>query len=367
MRCAKEHQLRTIALSCVYTERKSYPREDAAHIAIRTVRRFLEHFNEDFDHVIFCIDDDADMEIYEQVLPLYCPRSCVEEQTATEQLPEDTGNAMGETIIEERTIRNSSLPVSDASAAGGPSHSSRGRATRTDSDSLRLREEKTVVAPTRRFDQMDDDPDAERRARVDAAYENMDDDARATLRYETYLRQARNSDLSDIAALNLIYTSGTDLQGRQVLMVLGSHLPAETVDLERVLLYIIRVMDRLVNRPYVLIYIHSEFSSENRPELSWLREMFDIFDRKYRANLKAMYVVHSSFWVKLVFWALTPVLTTKFWDTLVYIDRVQDLNNYFDRGQMQIPAHVIDFDREANPECYRDQNNPEGRNTNALL
>lgn len=33
---AKEEHIRSLALSCVYTKRKGYPRDDAAHVAART-------------------------------------------------------------------------------------------------------------------------------------------------------------------------------------------------------------------------------------------------------------------------------------------------------------------------------------------
>lgn len=32
---AKEEKIRSVALSCIYTRRKGYPRDEAAHIAAR--------------------------------------------------------------------------------------------------------------------------------------------------------------------------------------------------------------------------------------------------------------------------------------------------------------------------------------------
>lgn len=46
MEMTVESGLSSLGLCCVYTTRKGYPRKDAAHIAIRTVRRFLEQFRE---------------------------------------------------------------------------------------------------------------------------------------------------------------------------------------------------------------------------------------------------------------------------------------------------------------------------------
>ena len=52
LRVMVENKLNTVAFSCAYTVNKGYPRKDAAHIAIRTVRRFLEHWGEDIDLVV---------------------------------------------------------------------------------------------------------------------------------------------------------------------------------------------------------------------------------------------------------------------------------------------------------------------------
>jgi hypothetical protein len=98
--------------------------------------------------------------------------------------------------------------------------------------------------------------------------------------YQRYLRRAMAEDLSDIAALNFVYRSGADATGRPIIAIVPSHLPAKAVDLERVLLFLIRTLDPLVAGPYVMLYIHSNFSNQNRPEFAWLRRVYGIFNRK---------------------------------------------------------------------------------------
>lgn len=95
----------------INSEKRGYPPENGAHIAIRTVRRFLERFGEDIDLVIFCMDRDEDIVLYSSVLPLYFPRSSEEQSKVSELLPADTGNETGETVIEERKIRINATPI----------------------------------------------------------------------------------------------------------------------------------------------------------------------------------------------------------------------------------------------------------------
>ena len=98
------------------------------------MRRFLEHFGDDIDLVVLCVDNPTDLRTYQKLMPLYMPRDkvghasgslvgCVpftrlllpchhqaEEQAAKALLPEDTGNELGETVFEDRKIRVGALP-----------------------------------------------------------------------------------------------------------------------------------------------------------------------------------------------------------------------------------------------------------------
>ncbi|GAU39771.1 hypothetical protein TSUD_220150, partial [Trifolium subterraneum] len=105
-----ENGLRSIAIGCIYTEAKNYPREPAAHVAIRTVRRFLEKQKDNVTAVVFCITSIIDTEIYKRLLPLYFPRDKHEEEVAMSKLPADVGDENGETTIDERKIRIKPLP-----------------------------------------------------------------------------------------------------------------------------------------------------------------------------------------------------------------------------------------------------------------
>ncbi|GFZ10879.1 appr-1-p processing enzyme family protein [Actinidia rufa] len=105
-----ENGLRSIAMGCIYTEAKNYPREPAAHVAIRTVRRFLEKQKDKITAVVFCTTTSSDTEIYKRLLPLYFPRDKHEEEVAISKLPADVGDENGETVIDERKIRIKHLP-----------------------------------------------------------------------------------------------------------------------------------------------------------------------------------------------------------------------------------------------------------------
>ena len=101
--------------------------------------------------------------------------------------------------------------------------------------------------------------------------------------------------------------------GRTIIVMIGAHLPARKIDLERVMLYAISfklllkhfcifififttfdffilitlyisVMDPVVESEYVLVYAHTNMGAENRPNFAWLRKMYSIFNRKYASS-----------------------------------------------------------------------------------
>ena len=247
LRICKEEGLRTLVVTPVYTKRKRYPRPDAAHIVARTVRRFLDKWCDDIDRVVFAFDDAADRAIYEETMPLYFPRTPEEAKHAIANLPEDVGNDDGETVIAERKIRINSFPVAP-----------------TLSKTLFKEKESKLVGgfqqvdplvkasrvATNGFGTMVPDQDALRVAAVQAELKNMNKAEKTNLKYERLLRDSRSEDLSDIARLGFIYKSGRDINGRVVIVIVARHLPAKAIDMNRVLLYIIRVMDSIVEREY---------------------------------------------------------------------------------------------------------------------
>lgn len=72
---AKQHKIRTIALCCVSTGIFGYPRENAGHVAMSTVRKFLQENHKSFDRVIFIVFETKDEKMYNELMPIYFPVS----------------------------------------------------------------------------------------------------------------------------------------------------------------------------------------------------------------------------------------------------------------------------------------------------
>lgn len=65
---ARQHELRTIAFPCISTGVFRYPKDEAASIAIKTVREYIKEYPEAFDEIIFSVFDDWDLNIYNSLI-----------------------------------------------------------------------------------------------------------------------------------------------------------------------------------------------------------------------------------------------------------------------------------------------------------
>lgn len=67
LKCAVEHQIRSVAFCCISTGEFHFPNDEAARIAVRVVRQFLTKDNS-IERVIFNVFKDEDKELYERNL-----------------------------------------------------------------------------------------------------------------------------------------------------------------------------------------------------------------------------------------------------------------------------------------------------------
>jgi len=90
-------QIRSVALCCISTGIFGFDNEAACHVALRTTREWLEADPiraAKLDAVLFVVFLDSDKELYQQLLPVYFPRSA-EEEAASAKFFKALANAKG--------------------------------------------------------------------------------------------------------------------------------------------------------------------------------------------------------------------------------------------------------------------------------
>ncbi|CAL5428754.1 unnamed protein product [Camellia sinensis] len=372
-----DNGLQSIAMGCIYTEAKNYPREPAAHVAIRTVRRFLEKQKHKIKAVVFCTTTSSDTEIYKRLLPLYFPRDKLEEEVAMAKLPADVGDENGETAIDERKIRIKPLPdvkktVSKPLQASMDLPVSDVGLTRRIAIWRRLwywnsSYLDSYIDPA--FMSLIKDPDQRRKEQWEKTAQARSgwncakilgygdlggpplSAAEEYSLHSRYLAKANSVNLSEIAEMKIVYRGGVDSDGRPVMVVVGAHFLLRCLDLERFVLYVVKEFEPLIQKPYTIVYFHSAASLQicfRQPDLGWMRRLQQILGRKHQRNLHAIYVLHPTFGLKAAILALQMFVDSVVWKKVVYVDRLLQLFRYVPREQLTIPDFVFQHDLEVN-------------------
>ncbi|OMO71904.1 hypothetical protein COLO4_27932 [Corchorus olitorius] len=357
-----ENGLRSIAMGCIYTEAKNYPREPAAHVAIRTVRRLLEKQKDKITAVVFCTSTSPDTEIYKRLLPLYFPRDKHEEEVAISKLPADVGDENGETIIDERKIRIKPLPkktIPKPPQAPVELPVSDVGLVRRNSNYL-----DTYLDPA--FMSLIKDPDQRRQEQWEKTSQAQSgfncakmlgfgdlggpplSAAEEYSLHSRYLAKANSLNLSEIAEMKIVYRGGVDSEGRPVMVVVGAHFLLRCLELERFVLYVVKEFEPLIQKPYTIVYFHSAASLQVQPDLGWMKRLQQILGRKHQRNLHAIYVLHPTFHLKAAIFALQMFVDNVVWKKVVYVDRLLQLFRYVPREQLTIPDFVFQHDLEVN-------------------
>ncbi|KAL3695427.1 hypothetical protein R1sor_009503 [Riccia sorocarpa] len=361
-----EQGLSSIAFGCIYTESKGYPREAAAHVAIRTVRRFLEKYKDKITAVVFCTVTTTDTEIYKRLLPLYFPRDKQEEELAGTKLPPDVGDENGETVITERKIRISALPGSTQFPVAHnwalPVSQDMIPTYRTSIKRAESLDE--LVDPG--FMSMTRDPDQRRKEQWERSVQAQAgwgwtrwigfgglgtpalSAAEEDSLHARFLARANAVSLTEVAEMKILYRGGTDMDGRPVMVVVGAHFLLRCLDLERFVLYVVKEFEPLISKPYTIVYFHSAASLQLQPDLGWVKRLQQILGRRHRSNLHAIYVLHPTLGLRAAVVGLQLLVDAEVWKKVVYVERLLDLFRYVPREQLTIPDFVFQHDLEVN-------------------
>ncbi|XP_076445634.1 protein GDAP2 homolog [Babylonia areolata] len=356
LQLCRENAIRSLGLACIHTMRRSYPPEEGAHIAIRTVRRFLEKFPDTLDSLLFVCNDET-YEIYRKLLPLYFPRNIKEEEDSVSKLPKDLGNEDGEPVIQERQIRIIDKPTFAA-------YKSESQNEFEETIDLNKAFETSVAVDVGHhpFASMQEHPDNSKTRALKGIPAAEYRRAEARRRYETLLKKARTEDLTDIASLRCMYRSGVDRHGRPVIVFVGSNISVKDVDMQRVLLYMVKVMDTVVDTPYVVVYFHTLTSGANHPPMNYLKYAYSMLDNRYRKNLKNFYIVHPTWWSKLATWFFTTFTASDIKPKVHSLSGVQYLYTKINPDQLDVPQFIHEHDIKVNGPRYfvPEPESPEG-------
>ncbi|NWV59526.1 RHG08 protein, partial [Malurus elegans] len=166
----------------------------------------------------------------------------------------------------------------------------------------------------------------------------------------------------------LFYLPGDDSSGRKVITFSCCRMPpSHQLNHTRLLEYLKYTLDQYVENDYTVVYFHYGLKSLNKPSLKWLQTAYKEFDRncsysfqpslafnilltisfsfpRYKKNLKALYVVHPTNFIKILWNIFKPLISHKFGKKITYLNYLSDLGEHLKYDQLNIPQEVICHD-----------------------
>ncbi|XP_052833110.1 rho GTPase-activating protein 1 [Octopus bimaculoides] len=155
--------------------------------------------------------------------------------------------------------------------------------------------------------------------------------------------EQEQGEFSDVSRYGIVEIAGDDVYGRKVIIFSACRLPSSKVlDHKRLLAYIKYTLDQYVENDYTVIYFHYGLNSRNKPKLTWLLHTYMEFDRKYKKNLKALYLVHPTNFIRILWTLFKPVLSVKFGQKVMYVNYLHELKEHLHFNQLVVPQPVLD-------------------------
>lgn len=131
--------------------------------------------------------------------------------------------------------------------------------------------------------------------------------------------------------------------------------------MDNLFLYVLSSLHELIADDYILIYLHNTQPSSgsgpsnsknpsetnnneemqnrnNLPTFTWMKRCYQLIDRKLRKNLKVLYLVRPTFWLKTIVIMCKPFISSKFSRKIRFIEDMDSLKKCIPVNKLILPA-----------------------------
>ncbi|KAI2802503.1 Ganglioside-induced differentiation-associated protein 2 [Blomia tropicalis] len=334
---AKQYKIRRLALPSIAIDHFHYPKRDAIALAIRIIRRFMEHFSESFDSIILVADSVAESNLIIEMLSIYFPRT---DNDCSIQLKMETfspmmiGGRFGEPIHPERNIRIKENPIESlqfsqewnlhspsssfcsttSTSSDFTSSSSLNYYNSQTSNDEQFESSLTNSIGKTKFARMREHCRDSRFIRSGSQFDiefdhSMFGDFHRKLRFERLCRNVRRKQLSSPTNVRehffldcAIYISGLDRHSRPILSIDCSRIN-ELILTDRLLVHIIQLFEQLSHHQSFIIHIFNCNSLEiDTNIINFLYKLNSFITDSIRSKIDSILVTNYTIWNRLQFW-----------------------------------------------------------------
>ncbi|KAH9488334.1 hypothetical protein Btru_063736 [Bulinus truncatus] len=166
---------------------------------------------------------------------------------------------------------------------------------------------------------------------------------------------------------NVLSHGGYYAEGLNAIIVFyGCHLPSRRREdyayvMNHLFHYVIHTLEELVADDYVIIYFHGSTPRRQMPGLSWLKRCYQSIDRRLKKNLKGLFLVHPTLWLKTIVTMIRPFISSKFSSKLKFVRSLEELNSLVPMANVTIPEAITQLEElmKQNPHYLEEQEEEE--------
>uniref|UniRef100_D8QBF2 Rho-GAP domain-containing protein n=1 Tax=Schizophyllum commune (strain H4-8 / FGSC 9210) TaxID=578458 RepID=D8QBF2_SCHCM len=137
----------------------------------------------------------------------------------------------------------------------------------------------------------------------------------------------------------MIFQAGVDYETRPMVVMCASALPdPKEVNYDVLLTRILAYLNLYVESDYTVVFFAA--GGRHTPGWNWVWKAYRSLSRKYRKNLKRLYIVHSTFFSKMLFSLAGAIISAKFFRKIEYISTLSELAYHVPLTQIDIPPAV---------------------------
>uniref|UniRef100_A0A8C8RSQ8 Bcl-2/adenovirus E1B 19 kDa-interacting protein 2-like protein n=2 Tax=Pelusios castaneus TaxID=367368 RepID=A0A8C8RSQ8_9SAUR len=114
--------------------------------------------------------------------------------------------------------------------------------------------------------------------------------------------------------------------------------------MEHLFRYIIGTLELMVAENYILVCLNGATPRSQIPSFGWIKQCYQTIDRRLRKNLRAMIIVHPTWYVKALMAVIRPFLSSKFGRKVQFVDSLWELSQQIPLEQVHIPDCIRQLD-----------------------
>ncbi|VDO27454.1 unnamed protein product [Haemonchus placei] len=155
-------------------------------------------------------------------------------------------------------------------------------------------------------------------------------------------------DFSTIATHEIVEViADGDRVGRPIIVIYAYRLPpSKSIDHAKLLRYLQSILDKVVDLDYTIVYFHYGLRSHNKPPIKWLFQAYKVLDRRFKKNLKALYVVHPTRFIRIIWGLFRPFISSKFENKFHYVNCIRELEEALSVARLNLPQPIRTHDEQ---------------------